>query len=362
MSLIHPYEGRPDKQRIMAAMRGQPTDRVPNFEILIEDQHVERLLGRKAGNTLGVGGDPAKGSEATEGVRPMYPADYLELCRIIGQDAIVLENLWTPIKQRKEDGSVVTWNDRSLKSRADLERIGWPGEEDLQQRIGYVREYVAAARGTGIGVMFLCGCIFQTLYEFVIGWMDCMVLLVEEPELFDELMARSADYFAELVRRVVAEEVDIIFLADDFAYNKGLFVEPRQFARLWRPHFDRIMAPARDAGKPILFHSDGKIDDAVEMLLDMGVDCLNPMDPSGIDYRDYKRRYGHRVSLSGNIDITWPLVQGTPEDVERDVKEHMDVLKPGGRWIAGSSHSIVNYIPHENFAAMINAIHKYGRY
>jgi len=40
----------------------------------------------------------------------------------------------------------------------------------------------------------------------------------------------------------------------------------------------------------------------------------------------------------------------------------MDVLKPGGRWIAGSSHSIVNYIAHENFAAMINAIHKYGRH
>ncbi len=79
----------------------------------------------------------------------------------------------------------------------------------------------------------------------------------------------------------------------------------------------------------------------------MGVDCLNPMDPSGIDYRDFKRRYGHRVSLSGNIDITWPLVRGTPEDFERDVRQHADVLKPGGRWIAGSSHSIVNYIPHE---------------
>ena len=141
-------------------------------------------------------------------------------------------------------------------------------------------------------------------------------------------MARSADYFAELVRRAIAEGVDIVFLADDFAYNKGLFVEPRRFERLWRPHFDRIVEPAREAGKPILFHSDGKIDDAVEMLLDMGVDCLNPMDPSGIDYRDYKRRYGHRVSLSGNIDITWPLVRGTPEDVERDVSDTWTCSSP----------------------------------
>ena len=362
MHQIAPCDGQPDVNRLIAAMRGEKTDRIPNFEILIEDQHVEKILGRKAGNTLGVGGDPAKGSAAAEGVRPMYPQDYIELCRIIGQDVIVLENLWTPIKQQRPDDSAIVWNDRSLKRRADLERAVWPGQSEIEERIGYVREYVAAVRGTGIGVMFLCGCIWQTLYEFVIGLNDCMVMMVEKPDLFDELMARSADYFAELVRRVIAEGVDIIFLADDFAYNKGLFARVEMMERLWRPHFDRIVVPARHAGKPILFHSDGRIDDAVEMLLEMGIDCLNPMDPSGIDYRDYKRRYGHRVSLSGNIDITWPLVKGTPEDVERDVKEHMDVLKPGGRWIAGSSHSIVNYIPHENFAAMINAIHQYGRY
>jgi uroporphyrinogen-III decarboxylase len=359
---IEPYPGPPDKNRLIAAMRGEPTDRVPNFEVLIEDQHVERLLGRPAGNTLGVGGDPAKGSEAAQGVRFMDPQDYLELCRILGQDAIVLENLWTPIKQRRPDGSVVAWNDRSLKTRADLERIVWPDEDDLREKIGSVRQYVAAARGTGVGVMFLCGCIFQTLYEFVIGMDDCMVMTVDDPDLLDELMACSADYFAELVRRAVAEGVDIVFLADDFAYNKGLFIEPQRFARLWRPHFDRLVAPAREACKPILFHSDGKLDDAVEMLLDMGVDALHPMDPSGIDYREYKRRYGRRVTLCGNIDIAWPLVHGTPEDVERDVQEHIDALKPGGRWIAGSSHSIVNYIPHDNFVSMINSIHKYGRY
>jgi uroporphyrinogen-III decarboxylase len=100
----------------------------------------------------------------------------------------------------------------------------------------------------------------------------------------------------------------------------------------------------------------------MEMLLDMGIDAITPMDPSGIDCREYKRRDGSRVTLFGNIDITWPLVEGTPADVERDVKEHMDVLKPGGRWVAGSCHSIVNYIPHENFITMINTFHEYGLY
>jgi 5-methyltetrahydrofolate--homocysteine methyltransferase len=40
----------------------------------------------------------------------------------------------------------------------------------------------------------------------------------------------------------------------------------------------------------------------------------------------------------------------------------MEVLKPGGGYVATSSHSIVNYISHENFIAMVNAIHRYGGY
>jgi hypothetical protein len=52
------------------------------------------------------------------------------------------------------------------------------------------------------------------------------------------------------------------YLADDFAYNKGLFVRFDMFERVWRRHYDRLMAPVRNARSPLMFLSDGKIDDA----------------------------------------------------------------------------------------------------
>jgi 5-methyltetrahydrofolate--homocysteine methyltransferase len=48
--------------------------------------------------------------------------------------------------------------------------------------------------------------------------------------------------------------------------------------------------------------------------------------------------------------------------VEKDVKAHLEAMMPGGGYVCGSSHSIVNYIPHENYIAMLNAIHKHGVY
>ena len=91
---FEPYSGEPDVERLIKAFKRQEVDRVPNWEVLIEDRHVEKMLGRFAGNTLAFGGDPAKGVVDTEVVRPMKAKDYVEICNIIGQDAMIIESLW----------------------------------------------------------------------------------------------------------------------------------------------------------------------------------------------------------------------------------------------------------------------------
>ena len=363
---LESYTGQPDIQRLLAAFKRKKVDRVPNFEVLIEDQHVQKLLGRHAGNTLSFGGDPAKGVSEGEGARPMKADDYIEVCKIIGQDAMIVEAIWTPFKRRKPDGSAGGLiADRSIKSRADFEKhVVLPDEADIEAKMVFVREYRQAldASGTKIGFCVLFGAFFQTLYEFVIGLEDTMKLVYEDRDFVDHLLDISADWCAKFCAAAVGNGVDFIWTADDVAFKTGLFLPPALMRELWLPKLKRIHAPALAAGKPIMFHSDGNVDELVPMLLEAGVDCLNPMDPYGVDYREIKRKFGDRLCLSGNIDIEFPLAHGTPEEVEKDVKAHMEALKPGGGYVCGSSHSIVNYVPYENFISMINAIHRYGAY
>lgn len=362
---VESYEGEPDINRLLDAFKHKKIDRVPNFEVLIEDQHVEKMLGRYAGNTLAIGGDPAKGIEESEGARPMHPEDYIEVCRIIGQDAIIVEAIWTPFKKRKEDGSLTIVADRSIRSMEDFkEKVILPDDDDIEERMKYIREYREALdkSGTNIGFCILHSAYFQTLYEFMIGMEDTMRMVYEDRDFIEELLEISTRYWVKFVTRAVEEGVDFIWPADDVAFKTGLFLPPAIMKEMWLPHLKRIIEPALNAGKPVMFHSDGKIDEIVPWLVDIGVDCIQPMDPYGIDYRDYKKKFGSIVCLAGNIDIEFPLAHGTPDDVEKDVKEHMEVLKPGGGYVACCSHSIVNYIPHENYMSMINAIHRYGNY
>jgi corrinoid protein of di/trimethylamine methyltransferase len=360
------YIGTPDIQRLLAAFKRKKVDRVPNFDVLIEDTHVEKLLGRHAGNTLSFGGDPAKGVSEGEGARPMKAPDYIELCKIIGQDAMIVEAIWTPFKKRRPDGSVGGLvADRSVKCRADFEKnVVLPDDADIEAKMVFVREYRQALdrSGTKIGFCVLFGAFFQTLYEFVIGLEDTMKLVYEDREFVDHLLDISATWCAKFCAAAVKNGVDFIWTADDVAFKTGLFIPPALMREMWLPRLQRIHQPALAAGKPVMFHSDGNVDELVPMLLEAGVDCLHPLDPYGVEYRALKRKFGDRLCLSGNIDIEFPLAHGTPADVDKDVKAHMEALKPGGGYVCGSSHSIVNYIPHDNYISMLNAIHKYGVY
>jgi uroporphyrinogen decarboxylase len=362
---IDPYTGEPDVERLKAAFKRKPVDRVPNFEVLIEDQHVEKFLGKPAGNTLAYGGDPAKGVVDPDIVRPMFPDDFIDLCNIIGQDAMVFDaGLWTPFKRKDENGKLAQVADRSVKTRKDFDELILDSDRQINDAVKYVKEYreVLKKRNSKIGVVGLYGCISQTPYEFLIGMNDFMMMVYEDREFVEDILEVSTQHFVKLTQAIVDAGIDIIWPADDVAFKTGLFLPPKIMKEMWVPRMARIMEPAVNAGVPVIFHSDGKIDDIVEDLIDMGLDCLNPMDPYGIDYADYKKRYGDRLCLSGNIDIEFPLSKGTPEDVDADVKAHMDVLKPGYGYVATCSHSLVNYIPHENIIAYFNAIHKYGIY
>ena len=366
MMQIEPYGGEPDIQRLLAAFKRKKVDRVPNFEVLIEDQHVAKLLGRPAGNTLSYGGDPAKGVSEGEGARPMMAQDYIDVCKIIGQDSMIVEAIWTPFKRRMPDGSVGGLiADRSIKSRADFDRhVILPDDADIEAKMVFVREYRQALdkSGTKIGFCILFGAFFQTLYEFVIGLEDTMKLVYEDRDFIDHVLDISATWCSKLCAAAIKNGVDFVWTADDVAFKTGLFLPPQVMRELWLPKLQKIHAPALAAGKPIMFHSDGNVDELIPMLIEAGVDCLNPMDPYGVDYRQLKHKFGDRLCLSGNIDIEFPLAHGTPAQVDADVKAHMEALKPGGGYVCGSSHSIVNYMPYENFVAMINAIHRYGAY
>lgn len=350
-----------DINRLTTAMQGGTPDRVPLYEILVEARSVKHFLGKDVGSTMAA----SRGSSDAVFVNPpMDPNDYLELCRKTYQDAMTLEALWTPIKYKDEKGDLHIVNDGRLKDWESLEKAIMPNQElDIDPRREIIRNYVNTAKGTGIGVGLVVGAFFQCCYFFLCEFNEFLLKIYTDRKYVETLMDICVDYYIKITEMAIEEGVDFIFFADDIAFKTGTFVEPGVFKEIWLPRALKVMQPAKDAGLPLMFHSCGNLTAIMDsIIMEMGIDCLNPIEPYCMDIFDIKKRYGDKLALSGNIDIAGPLAFGTPAEVEAEVLEHLEKLMPGGGYIISTNHSIMDDIPPVNYEAMIQTVLKHGVY
>jgi uroporphyrinogen decarboxylase len=81
-----------------------------------------------------------------------------------------------------------------------------------------------------------------------------------------------------------------------------------------------------------------------------------------MNIEEVKRSYGHQIALIGNLDLGYTLTRGTPQEVRQQVKTLIKQLGPGGGYLMSSANSVTNYVPLENFKAMLEATFEFGRY
>ncbi|MBC8234923.1 hypothetical protein H8E77_35710 [bacterium] len=66
--------------------------------------------------------------------------------------------------------------------------------------------------------------------------------------------------------------------------------------------------------------------------------------------------------MAGNINLDYTLTLGTPEEVEAEVKDRLRKIAPGGGYCLGSSNSVPEYVPFENYMTMRETVLQYGQY
>jgi uroporphyrinogen decarboxylase len=122
------------------------------------------------------------------------------------------------------------------------------------------------------------------------------------------------------------------------------------------------MIVAKQMKKPWVFHSDGNVLPILDALLKLGMSALHPIQPSAMDINKIKKEYGGKVCIIGNIDLDYTLTLGTPEEVEREVRDRLEKIGRGGGYIISSANTITNYCKLENVKAMAATVENHRRY
>ena len=117
-----------------------------------------------------------------------------------------------------------------------------------------------------------------------------------------------------------------------------------------REVFDRI----HELGGKALFHSCGAIEGFIPDLIELGVDLLDPIQPTGPEMapEHLKAKYGDRLCFHGGIDMQHLLPRGTVEEVRAEARRYCDVLGAGGGYVLSPAHLFQPDVPPENILAV----------
>jgi len=153
--------------------------------------------------------------------------------------------------------------------------------------------------------------------------------------------------------------IDIVKVADDLGAQNALLVSPKVYRDLIKPRQADLYAFIKEkCNCKLLLHCDGAVREIIPDFIEMGVDILNPIQPNlpGMEVRSLKEEFVDRLAFwGGGVDTQSTLSFGTPEEVKKEVKKYIEILKPGGGYIFSQVHNIQPEVPIENIIAMYEA-------
>jgi uroporphyrinogen decarboxylase len=345
---------RSDVNRLLTTLHHREADRLPHIELWVTSQAVyEYVLERKLSYVIG---------DAAEGGQSITPEDDVEFAQRMGQDAVLCNFNWRPnnIFKKAADGTR-HYVDGSIKSLADLENLEPPTPLDDQLR--HLERYLRAAQGTGVGIIPNLTSFFDSAM-LAIGVTESLYLFHDNRPVVEKLIDILLEHQEKVMRAVLdrfSADVALVMVNDDIGYNSGLLIHPKMFMEIFPHRMKRLIAPAKEHDKLVLMHTDGKMDNILPILYEVGINIAHPIEPESNNIVEVKKKWMGKMALIGNIP-TPLLAYGSTAEIDEMVHEYCVNLAPGGGYVLGSSTSIMDGIPPENFVAMIEAVHKYGRY
>ena len=247
-----------------------------------------------------------------------------------------------------------------LAEATDLKAFAWP-DPAAPGLLGAAQAALAADGAQPFAVPNFGFALFERAWALR-GFDQLLMDMVAEPAWVEELLERITAIQVALARRFVAlGGIGGGYFGDDYGAQRSLLFSPKLWRALIKPRLAQMFAVFRDAGLPVILHSDGDIKAILPDLVDIGLTCLNPVQPEVLEHAWLQREFGRHLSFYGGISTQEVLPKVTPEEVRVATLACIRDLAPNGTGLVlGPSHRMQSDIPPENVAAMLEAFGKAG--
>ena len=242
-------------------------------------------------------------------------------------------------------GPITTWE--------EFEAYPWPdpaslGTRSLEWYEENLPEDMCVVGSGGFGH-------FAELLTWLMGYESLCFALYDQRDLVGAISERLLALYRAVLQRILQfDRVRIIWGSDDMGFKTGTLISPDDLREFVLPGHRLMAQMSHDAGRPYILHSCGNLSVILEDLIeDVRVDAKHSFEDVFETVIEAKERYGHRIALLGGVDVDF-LCRADPPQVRQRVRETLKACMPGGGYCLGTGNSVANYVPLDNYLAMLD--------
>lgn len=327
----------PDFDNLRCVLRGERPPRPTLFEFFMNVPLYTRLTGQA----------PVDDS----------PLEYYRLAAAayakVGYDFV---NVWAPFSFPKADQDskdTISLNGGAvIASREDFERYPWPDiasvDMSLLERLSLPGNMKIMLCGPGGLLENVTG---------LLGYDNLCLMLYDDPDLVQDVFDAVGTRLLQMYERGMEyDSVGLLMSNDDWGFNTQTMLSPDAMRTYVFPWHKRFVACAHRHHKPAVLHSCGNLSAVMDDIIDdMGYDGKHSYEDVICPVEEMYEKYAGRIAVLGGIDLEF-LCRSTPEQVFKRASAMLERTKDRGGYALGSGNSIPEYVPEENYLAMVSAV------
>ncbi len=355
------------RDRFLAVMEYKPVDRVPNHEVGVWQQTMDRWAAEGCDiynfHWDWFTGEEAFAMDAREYIPvqfDMVPAFTPEIIEKTDRYEIYRDSKGVTHKALLEGTS------RGMRSSMD-QYLGFPVETtadfrklkeryraNLASRYPAQWETLMLPRWKEREHVLVLGRNCSTLgfYWRAREWMGTENLSLawyDKPALMDEMMEFVADFTIEVSRPILEKtDVDYVFINEDMCMKNGPLLSPAMYERFIQPHMTRLVDFLKGMGaRYVMVDTDGNCELLIQPMMDAGVDGIWPLERTAdMDPLAVRKRYGPSLRLWGGVDKR-ELAKGR-EAIDAHLQSMVPLIEEGG-FIPTVDHLVSPDVSYDNF-------------
>lgn len=379
-------------ERIIAAIDGRETDRVPTFSYYLDYWPVQQVLGRPIISTTALIMNPLSQLVLNRWGKKLnrlllYPSldtmmeKSIETAAVLGFDSVMglfersfiywdgktLARTTGSFYKLVDDGHGNVWymyRGPAISSPKAFDE--WPHFPDLDKVAHETFVFfkkMLSKYGDRICILGQSAFGIHESILWALGFENMARFIIKEPGLIKRFIDLLEDYIMRTNMAMMDAGVRVIFDGDDFAHKTGPLMNPATCDRLFGDSYRRITKAVHDRGGRVLLHSCGDNTKMFDYFIKWGFDGGHAYEnTSNVDIEYEKRTHGGVFTIVGGVGVDYILTErSSPQEVRDEVKRLIKICAPGGRFLIGPVHDHPD-MDMSKVRIMIDAAREFGRY